>query len=56
MKKYMNDVISFWKKHWGSLVAFIILESIIALFIASFVLDIMQAFTLTFFRRSSVSD
>lgn len=39
MKKYMNDVISFWKKHWGSLVAFIILESIIALFIASFVLD-----------------
>ena len=39
MKKYMNDVISFWKKHWGSLVAFIILESIIALFIASLVLD-----------------
>lgn len=39
MKKYINDVINFWKKTWGSLVAFIILVSIIALFIASFVLD-----------------
>lgn len=39
VKKYINDVINFWKKTWGSLVAFIILVSIIALFIASFVLD-----------------
>lgn len=39
MKKYMNNVINFWKKSWGILVAFTILESIIALFIASFVLD-----------------
>ena len=39
MKKYINDVINLWKKIWGRLVALVILESIIALFIASFVLD-----------------
>ncbi len=39
MKRFMSNVINFWKKCWGMLVAFIILESIIALFIASFVLD-----------------
>ena len=39
MKKYINDVINLWEKIWGRLVALVILESIIALFIASFVLD-----------------
>lgn len=39
MKRYMSNVINFWKKYWGIFVGLIIFGSIIALFIASFVLD-----------------
>lgn len=39
MKRFMSNVINFWKKYWGIFVGLTIFGSIIALFIASFVLD-----------------
>lgn len=39
MKDNLEKIILFWKSIWGKLIPFIICESIVALFIASFCLD-----------------